>query len=193
MYSSIISLENLFDAWAEFRKGKRSSEEVQLFERHLEDNIFRLHWELKTKRYRHSLYHRFQIFDPKHRVIHKADVRDRVVHHAVYQVLAPVFESSFIFDSYSCRIGKGTHAAVDRLETFIRRTSRNYTGPCWALKCDIRKFFASIDHEVLMNQIEKKVFDPETIQLLKNIVGSFATVDNFIERERVITESRSET
>lgn len=97
LFDDISSLSNLFTAWDEFRAGKCSSEDVQVFEHHLEDEIFRLHWELKTKTYRHGAYHRFQIFDPKHRVIHKADVRDRIVHHAIYRILAPIFERSFIF------------------------------------------------------------------------------------------------
>ncbi|MSR85027.1 hypothetical protein EXS71_01130 [Candidatus Uhrbacteria bacterium] len=188
MYQNIISLENLFTAWQEFRRGKRSSQDVQLFERHVEDNIFRLHWELKNKTYRHNSYQRFQIFDPKHRIIHKADVRDRIVHHTIYRILAPVFESSFIFDSYSCRIGKGTHAAVDRLNTLVRKVSHNYTRPCWALKCDIRKFFNSINHSILEKLIKQKISDPDTLGLLRNVIDSFVGVDNFAEREREFKE-----
>jgi retron-type reverse transcriptase len=150
MFEQIISLENLFAAWREFRRGKRGKPDVQEFERHLEDRIFELHDELASSAYRHGPYHRFHIFDPKHRVIHKALVRDRLVHHAVYRVLYPIFERSFIYDSYSCRVGKGTHAAVSRLENFARRASRNYTKPCWALKFDVRKFFDSVDHGILM-------------------------------------------
>ena len=140
MFDEIISLENLLAAWQEFRRGKRGRQDVQEFERHLEDNIFTLHEELVAGTYRHGSYHRFHIFDPKHRIIHKALVRDRLAHHAVYRVLYPLFDRSFIFDSYSCRIGKGTHAAVDRLVQFTRQVSRNNTRPCWALKFDIKKF-----------------------------------------------------
>ena len=183
MYQDLISLENLFTAWQEFRRGKRSNPDVQTFERHLEDNIFRLHWELQNGSYRHRPYHRFQVFDPKHRIIHKAEVRDRVVHHAIYRKLAPLFEPSFIFDSYSCRIGKGTHAAVERLEGFVRKVSRNDTGPCWALKCDIRKFFDSIDHAHLFTAIQRKVSDADTLGLLRNVVQSFKVVGNFAERK----------
>lgn len=184
MFEQIISLENLFTAWAEFRPGKRSSQDVQEFERNLEDNLFRLHWELKNGKYRHGPYQQFQIYDPKHRIIHKASVRDRIVHHAVYRILAPIFERSFIHDSYSCRIGKGTHAAIDRLEQFTRKVSRNNTRPCWALKCDIRKFFASIDRDILTKLIEIKVSDPKVLRLLRDMTNSFATVDNLVERER---------
>ncbi len=184
MYQAITSLENLFTAWQEFRRGKRSNPDVQLFERHLEDNSFRLHWELSSRSYRHRPYHRFQVFDPKHRIIHKAEVRDRVVHHAIYRKLAPLFEPSFIFDSYSCRIGKGTHAAVERLEKFVRQVSKNYTGPCWALKCDIRKFFDSIDHARLFTAIQRKVSDADTLGLLRNVIQSFGVGGKFAERER---------
>lgn len=180
----MISVEGLLAAWETFRSGKRGNADVREFERHLEDNLFRLHAELKSGAYRHAPYQRFQIFDPKHRIIHKADVRDRVVHHALYRALAPLFEQSFIRDSYSCRIGKGTHAAVRRLERFARSVSRNNTQPCWALKCDIRKFFDSIDHAILFRLIRRSVFDQQTIALLAEVIGSFAHGDSFFERER---------
>ncbi len=184
MFEEIISIGNLFAAWETFKAGKRSGEDVQALERHLEDNLFRLEWELKTKTYRHKPYHRFQIFDPKHRIIHKADVRDRIVHHAIYRVLGPVFDPTFIFDSYSCRVGKGTHAAVKRLEGFARKVSRNDTRPCWALKCDVRKFFDSINHGILLKILGQKIHDQNTLWLLRNIVESFRVVDKFAERER---------
>lgn len=184
MLERIISLENLLLAWEHFRFGKRGNEDVQLFERHLEDNLFRLNYELKTGIYKHRPYQMFQIFDPKHRIIHKAEVRDRVIHHAIYQILEPVFDPSFIFDSYSCRIGKGTHAAVLRLDAFAHKVSRNGTQTCWALKCDIRKFFNNIDHQILFGQIEKKITDDGTLRLLRHIISSFEHVDNFAKRER---------
>ncbi len=184
MFDQIISLENLFAAWREFRRGKRGRQDVQEFERHLEDHVFALHDELVDGWYRHGFYHRFHIFDPKHRIIHKATVRDRLVHHAVYRVLYPLFDSSFIFDSYSCRIGKGTHAAVDRLEQFTRQVSRNNTRPCWALKFDIKKFFDSVDHEILMGILEKRIASvaslprnatDQVVGHLNDVVGSYST------------------
>lgn len=177
LYSSIISLDNLFNSWHEFRQGKRSKEDVQEFERKLEDNIFRTYRELKGKTYRHGHYTSFYITDPKLRHIHKAKVGDRIVHHAVYRILYPIFDSSFIHDSYSCRLGKGTHRAVKRLEGFSRKVSRNYTGPCFALKCDIRKFFFSVDHEILLELIKKKVKDEEALDLVNEIIQSFSCGD----------------
>ncbi len=177
MFEWIVSPENLFMAWREFRRGKRAKPDVQAFERHLEDEIFSLHGELVEGRYRHGPYHRFHVFDPKHRVIHKATVRDRLVHHAIHRVLTPMFDRSFVHDGYSCRIGKGTHAAVRRLEGFVRRVSRNYRQPCWALQFDIRKFFDSVDHDILLQLLARKVRDERTNGLLEEIVRSYRSSD----------------
>ena len=184
MFKDIISVENLFTAWRIFRRGKRDKPDVQLFERHLEDNLFALHDELRGKLYQHGSYARFHLFDPKHRIIHKAEVRDRVVHHAVYRILAPFFERSFIFDSYSCRLDKGTHAGVDRLEQLARKASRNYTRTCFALKCDIRKFFDSIDHSILMNIITRRISDPNTLWLIAEIIASYSSCDNLTRESK---------
>lgn len=180
MFDHIIDLENLLSAYREFRRGKRDKPDVQLFDRHLEDHLFTLHKDLVSGRYQHGPYERFHIFDPKHRVIHKATVRDRLVHHAVCRVLAPRFDHSFIFDSYSCRTGKGTHAAVRRLELFARRVSRNYRGPCYALQLDIRKVFDSVDHAVLLNTLKQKISCQRTNVLLTEIVESYSSA----KRER---------
>lgn len=182
LFSQIVSLENLFLGWKEFRRGKRKKQDVQEFEKHFEDRLFQLHYDLKNKTYRHSYYTSFYITDPKLRHIHKACVKDRIVHHAVYRVLYLIFDKTFIFDSYSCRIGKGTHKAVSRLEKFTRKVSKNYTQPCWALKCDIKVFFDSVDHLILFELIKKKIQDHETLNLIWNIISSFSSRER--ERER---------
>ncbi|MCX6809817.1 MAG: reverse transcriptase/maturase family protein [Candidatus Berkelbacteria bacterium] len=174
-FLEIISLENLLLAWREFRRGKRNKPDVQIFERNLEDNLFALHQELEEKTYRHGDYTSFYIRDPKLRLIHKATVRDRVLHHAVYRVLYPIFDKSFIYDSYSCRLKKGTHKAVDRLESFAKKVSKDYSDKCFILKCDVRKFFASVNHEVLYLLLGNKIQDKNVIWLLREIIGSFAT------------------
>jgi len=110
-------------AWREFKKGKGGKLDVQRFEFNLEDNLFELPEELKNGAWRHFHYTAFNVCDPKLRRIHKACVRDRVLHHAIFRVLYPVFDKGFIFDSYSCRLGKGAHKAVSRLEKFCRQTS----------------------------------------------------------------------
>lgn len=174
LFEKIISLENLLPAWREFGRGKRSKADVQNFEMFLEDNILALHQELKGQSWRPSPYKAFYISDPKLRHIHKACVRDRVVHQAVFRLLYPIFDQSFIFDSYSCRLEKGTHKAVRRLETFCRRLSKNYRLPVFALKCDIKKFFDSIDHKVLRRLIFKEVKDEKLADLINLIIGSFS-------------------
>ena len=185
IYNDLISPDNLFDCWREFRRGKRLKPEVMRFERRLEDNIFLLHRELKNKFYRHGAYTNFQIYDPKHRIISKAAVRDRLVHHAVFNELYKIFNASFIYHSYSSRLEKGTHLAVRSLRQALRAESRNYTGRVFALKCDIKKFFASVSHGKLLQLIENKTKDSQFLWLVKEIVGSFSlAVDNREQRER---------
>lgn len=166
-------MENLFLAWQEFRKCKRNKPDVQEFEFNLEDNLFQLHQELKNKTFQHSHYTQFCIQDPKLRRIHKASVRDRVLHHSVFRILYPIFDKGFVFDSYSCRINKGTHKAVNRLETFTRKLSKNNHKNIFALKCDIKNFFDSVDQEILLKLIKKKIQDNNAIWLIEKIVKSF--------------------
>lgn len=172
-YEDIISVENLLVAWKEFIRGKRKKKDVQEFQAHLMDNIFILHKELAVGLYKHSSYYAFKISDPKPRDIHKATVRDRLVHHAIYRRLYRVFDRTWIADSYSCRCGKGTHRAMNRFKAFYYKVSKNNTSTCWVLKCDIRKFFASIDQKILLEIVSKKISDEKTIALIKNIVESF--------------------
>lgn len=172
-YSEFILLERLFQAWDEFKKGKRKRADVQTFERNLEDNLFVLHQSLKDKTYRHGRYYSFYVHDPKKRHIHKSSVQDRVVHHLLYTNLYQLFDPTFVYDSYSCRLNKGTHKGVERLKNFARKVSKNYTGECWSLKCDIKKFFASVDHEILLKLLKNKIKDPDIIWLLRQVINSF--------------------
>ena len=174
LFLQIISYENLLSSWREFRNGKRNKLDVQRFELAIENNLFSLHEKLSTKFYRHSDYTAFYIVDPKLRYIHKACVRDRILHHAVYRILYSLFDKGFIFDSYSCRVGKGTHKAVNRLHDFARAVSKSYTKSCFILKCDIRKFFDSVDHHILFQLIKKKIDDEDCLLLLNEIIESFA-------------------
>lgn len=178
LFENIASPERLFAAWVESRKGKSSRTDVQEFETHLEEHIFDLHRELIAGTYRHGHYSAFTICDPKQRPIHKATVRDRVLHHAVFAALNPVFEPTFIAHSFSCRKNKGTHRGVDALETMLRQVSRNNSHPCFALKCDIRRFFASVDHTVLLKILARRIKDDRVMRLLENIVASFSSDDS---------------
>lgn len=172
-YSQLISIENLFQAWDEFKKGKRKKRDVQVFERNLEHNLFNLHQKLTKKTYRHGQYTEFYVNDPKRRHIHKAEVADRVVHHLLYKYLYEIFDKTFIFDSYSCRLEKGTHCAVKRLEKFTRVVSKNYSQDYWALKLDIKKFFESVDHDILKELIAKNVREPNIMWLTSQVIDSF--------------------
>ena len=102
-------------------------------------------------------------------------MRDRLLHHAIYRVLCPFFDKTFITDSYSCRIGKGTHKALERFDVFCHKVGRNNTRTVWVLKCDLRKFFASIDHAILLETLSKYIVDPEIMDLLREIIESFSS------------------
>lgn len=173
LYNRIISVENLHVAWREFRRGKRKSLEVQQFEFTLEERLFQLHELLESRAYVIDPYVDFYVRDPKLRHIHKASVRDRVLFQAVFRVLYPIFDRSFFFDSYASRTEKGIYAALDRLDVFTRKASENYQRPVWGLKCDIRKFFDSVDHEILICLIIRKVKDADCLRLIAKIIGSF--------------------
>ncbi len=139
------------------------------------DNILSLHHDLKAKTYIHGGYKAFNISDPKPRNIHKATVRDRLLHHAIYRILYSYFDKKFIYDSYSCRLNKGTHRAINRLRDFYYQVSKNNTRTCYVLKCDIRKFFANIDHEILKEILGKYIKDKNILWLLGQVIDSFSS------------------
>jgi RNA-directed DNA polymerase len=173
LFAQVTSSESLFEAWETFQKGKRARRDVQIFWRRLEGNIFRLRRELLSGFYRHGEYESFFVNDPKPRHIRKAQVRDRIVHQALYSVLSGIWEPTLIHDVYSARLGKGTHYGVDRLSMMIRKVSRNFTISCWALKCDIRKLYDSMDHAILLELIRKRIGDAQVLHMVGQIVGSF--------------------
>ncbi|MEK7565015.1 MAG: reverse transcriptase domain-containing protein, partial [Patescibacteria group bacterium] len=177
-FEDIVSLDNLLLAWQEFIKGKRKRKDVQEFRFRLMDNIFSLHSDLANFVYRHGSYQAFNISDPKPRNIHKATVRDRLLHHAIYRIPYPFFDKTFIADSFSCRKDKGTHKALNRFCSFVYKVSQNNTKTCWVLKCDIKKFFASINHNVLLSILESYIPDKNIIWLLNEVVSSFETKQN---------------
>ncbi len=163
----------MLNAWKEFRRSKGSKKDIQQFEFKLEDNIFQLQKSLQNGSYQHGPYQKFLVYDPKPRTIHKAGVRDRLLHQAVYRKLYQIFDPHFIFDSYSCRRKKGVHRAINQLESFIKKVSANYHQPVYVLKCDVRKFFDSIDQRILFHLIQKKVRDLEALNLIRLILKSF--------------------
>ena len=173
LFHNFSSLTNLFDAWNEFKRGKRKKKDVSQFELYLEENLFKLHNELRSKTYKHNSYEDFYVCDPKRRHIHKACVRDRVMHQALFRVLYKAFDKHFIYDSYSSRNDKGTHRGISRLNDAIRKVSKNWNKTVWVLKCDVRKFFDSIDHDILSELIIQKVDDEDILWLIDIIFTSF--------------------
>ena len=135
IFQSIISVENLFCAWDIFKGDKRNKPDVATFARDIETHIFRLHRDLRSKIYRHGPYKGFWIHDPKLRRIHKATVRDRVLHHALFRILNPIFEPTFIQTSFSCRISKGTHKGMKKVARMLGSVSKNNTKPVLVLCC----------------------------------------------------------
>ncbi|MBI2063914.1 MAG: group II intron reverse transcriptase domain-containing protein [Candidatus Yanofskybacteria bacterium] len=175
-YDGIISIENLLKAWKEFINGKKSRRDVQEFQLNLMGNIFSLHNDLFAKTYKHSAYTPFNISDPKPRKIHKASVRDRLLHRAIYRMLYPLFDRIFISDSYSCRLKRGTHKSINRFRSFAYKVSKNHTRTAWILKCDIKKFFDNIDHKILLAILGRRYTnDQDILWLLARVINSFSS------------------
>lgn len=173
-FSDIASIKTLFMAWRKFSHGKKQRADVTEFRLRLQAHIQELHEQLVEGSYQHGTYQPFTVFDPKQRSIHKASVCDRLIHQAFVSAVEPVFERRFIYDSYSCRANKGTHAGVARLRVFLQKASKNNTRTVYALKCDIKKFFDSIDHEIMYSLLSSQISDPQVLQLAKIIIHSFA-------------------
>jgi retron-type reverse transcriptase len=165
MYAQLTSWNNLLLAYQRAAKGKRGQPNVAAFEHDLELNLLQLQTELRDKSYQPGNYHSFYIHEPKRRLISAAPFRDRVVHHALCNLIEPIFERSFIADSYANRVGKGTHRALDRCQAFARRYR-------YVLPCDIRQFFPSIDHAILRTTLARKIPDEEVMWLVDQITAS---------------------
>jgi retron-type reverse transcriptase len=165
LYDRVHNFENLYLAYRKARKGKRGRAEVAEFEFFLEENLVRLQEELATKTYRHGSYRSFPIHEPKQRLISAAPFRDRVVHHALMRVIEPLFERSFVHDSYANRVGKGTHRALDRAQEFARKQR-------YVLPCDVKQFFPSIDHGILRRILARRLADRDVMWLVDRILES---------------------
>ena len=165
MYNELYSWDNLLAAYRKAAKGKRGCAPAAAFEYHLEDNLLSLQRSLQDMTYQPGHYESFYIHEPKRRLISAAPFRDRVVHHALCNLIEPIFERSFIVDSYANRHSKGTHRALDRAQTF----SRAYR---YVLQCDIRQFFPSIDHALLTEELTRKISDERVLWLCRRIIGS---------------------
>jgi hypothetical protein len=164
LYEQIYDWENLLLAWRKARKGKRGNVPVASFEMHAAENLLMIQSNLAEKRYQPGSYTSFHIHEPKRRLISAAPFRDRVVHHALCNVIEPLFERRFIHDSYANRLGKGTHKALDRGQAFARRYA-------YVLPCDVEQFFPAIDHALLMQTIQRVIVDPDLLNLCRTILA----------------------
>jgi retron-type reverse transcriptase len=181
LYAQVCSLDNLVLAWKKARKGKTRRDYVIGFEKNLDGNLLKLHKELKNQAYRPKPLQCFILHDPKTRKISKSDFRDRIVHHALCNIIESIFERTFIYDSCANRKGKGTLFAISRFDRFKRRVSRNgrvltngfndsnYVSG-WCLKADIRHYFEEVDHKILMKIIGKRIKDEKVMWLIKQIL-----------------------
>jgi len=193
LYKKIISFENLILAWKKARKGKTKKDYVIKFESNLFYNLFALHYELRYHTYHPKPLETFTLRDPKTRLISKSDFRDRIIHHAIYNLIEPLFDKSFIYDSCANRIDKGNLFGLRRFGKFLRKVSKNgliaknkfqdknyIVGYC--LKADIRHYFQEVDHQILLEIIQRKIKCKKTIWLIKQILNN--TSSNAGERER---------
>lgn len=165
LYSQVYAFENLYHAYRAARKGKRSKAPVAAFEREQERELLQLQSELLAETYIPGPYHSFYIHEPKRRLISAAPFRDRVAHHALVNVIEPIWERRFIFDSYANRVGKGTHRALDRCQHFARRYR-------YALQCDLKQFFPSIDHDRLQATLARHIADQAVLRLCAKVIAS---------------------
>lgn len=173
LFERITAWENILAAWHDARRGKRGSEEVRRLELDLEANLISLHEHLLRGTWQPGNPRRFWARDPKWREITAPPFADRIVHHAIVRVIESLFERRFIADSYACRKGRGTHAAVMRTQAFLRRAKRRWGGGAYVVKCDVKSYFASIQHDILMRQIERVVECPRTLALLRTVFSGY--------------------
>lgn len=160
-----MSLNNLYKCWRLFKKGKVVSREIIEFEYYLEANLRGLQLDLAGGAYRHGSYRQFEVTDNKRRLIRVAPVRDRVVHRLIYECLKPIFDQTFIYDAWSCRENKGLIGAIKRSQELLRRQPAGYI---W--RADIRKFFDSVDKNILFDLIRRRIVDKRTTEVISNII-----------------------
>lgn len=169
LWPRLVSWDNLLRAYHRCRRRKRHRRLAVAFDFDWEAQLLAIQRDLRDGTYRPGPYRHFRITDPKPRRISAAPFRDRVVHHALVQVLEPIFERSFIHDSYACRVGKGTHRAIARARGYLGRHSH-------LLKTDIVRFFPNVDHQILRKVIARRIADDDTLGLVDLILASGAGV-----------------
>lgn len=164
LFDRVATLDALYSAYLKARKGKRRKRPIQVFERDLGANLTALEKELQDGSYRPGAYRQFWVREPKPRRISAPSFRDVVVQHAIYAVIYPIFDRTFCFDSYGCRVGKGHHRASDRVQHFLRASPAD----SYTLQLDIRKYFYRIDRQILMQQVARRIKDRRLVSLIQS-------------------------
>ncbi|MBI5001860.1 hypothetical protein HZC31_00580 [Candidatus Woesearchaeota archaeon] len=177
LYDKVCDLDNLKEAFQKARKGKTLKTYVLDFEQNIDTNLITLRNELLLHCYRPKPLETFILRDPKTRKISKSDFRDRIVHHAICNIIEPIFDKQFIYDSYANRVGKGTLKAIQRLHYFKRIVSKNNSRTCYILKADIKKYFDAVDHKILLSLLEKRIFDKDLLWLIAIILENHHTTE----------------
>lgn len=183
LYKKLCSEENIFLAYKKARKGKSKKRSVIEFEKNLDYELRKLRQELLLKTYRPQPLKKFIVRDPKTRKIHASAFRDRIVHHLIINVIGLIFEKMFIYDSFASRIDKGTHSAIKRFDYFKRKVSRNgnlvknsknaNSIEGYVFKADIKHYFDTVDHGILITIIREKIEDEELIWLIRKVLENF--------------------
>ena len=175
LYEELYSYENLEYAYQRARKGRTQKSYVLEFEKNIKKNLLELQRDLQFHSYRPKPLVSFLIKDPKVRIISKSHFRDRIVHHGICRIIEPLFEKSFIYDSYANRLGKGTSKALERFECFKRKVSKNNTLSSYVLKADIKKYFETMNQEILLSLVKTKIKDEKVLFLIKTILKNYST------------------
>jgi hypothetical protein len=162
LFEKAFSKENICQAYLDARRGKRSKRACFVFEKHLGDNLSQIHKALNDGTYKPDPYYCFVVTEPKRRVIHAPTFRDVVIQHAIYRIIYPIFDKSFIAHSFACRVGYGTHRAAK----YTRMAMKAHRGNEYILKLDIRKFFYTIDRSILRRLIERKIKDKRFVDVM---------------------------
>lgn len=172
-----LSLANIWQCWYLFKAGKRKSAEIDMFEYYLEKNLYNLYCELNNGNYKHGGYREFTVTDSKRRKISVAGIQDRIVHRLLYEYLVPIYDKTFDCDVWSCRKGKGLFKAIERTQILLKKYRK-----CFVWRADIRKFFDSVNHQVLKNILLRKIKCDRALILLYKVINSYST--GRIQRER---------
>ncbi len=178
LFVNLCSYDNLKKAFMKARKGKTSKLCVIKFQKELKKNLFDLRNELIFHTYKPKPLEIFIIRDPKTRKISKSYFRDRVVHHALVNIIEPIFDKTFIYDNFANRIGKGALNAIERFDKFKRKVSKNNSRNCFVLKADVRHYFETVDHNILLNIIKNKIKDQRVLWLIDLIINNYKTKEN---------------